>query len=198
MLKKRLQRRLASLLARMLQTPRVALYSLLSNNKYEGLPRRFQPLQTVGLGTIEFGSEVTVGCFPSPLFFSTYAYVEARQTTATVSIGRGTWINNDFSAIAEHTCITIGQNCLIGTSVEILDSDFHGIKVEERMSSRPEWARPVTIGNNVFIGSNVKIMKGVVIGNGSVIANGSIVTKDVPPGVIIGGNPAKVLRVIEQ
>jgi acetyltransferase-like isoleucine patch superfamily enzyme len=41
-------------------------------------------------------------------------------------------------------------------------------------------------------------MKGVAIGSGSVIANGSIVTRDVPPGVIIGGNPAVVLKVIEQ
>ena len=198
MLRKRLQRRFANLLARMLQTPRVSLYSLLSNNKLEGLPQRFQPIQAVGLGTIKFGSEVKVGAFPSPLFLSTYAYIEARQKTATVSIGSGTWINNNFTAIAEHTSITIGNNCRIGTCVEILDSDFHGIKVAERMFSRPEWAKPVSIGDNVFIGSNVKIMKGVAIGNGSIIANGSIVTKNVPANVMIGGNPARVLKAIDQ
>jgi maltose O-acetyltransferase len=150
------------------------------------------------MGTIKFEADVKIGFAPSPLFFSTYAFIEARFPTATVSIGRGTWINNNFCAIAEHTSITIGQNCLIGTSVEILDSDFHGLRVGERGLSRPEWAKPVSIGDNVFIGSNVKIMKGVSIGSRSVIANGSIVTKDVPPDVIVGGNPASVLKVIGQ
>jgi len=198
MFRKRLRRRLVGLLARVMQTPRVIIYSLLSNNQFQGRPLCYQPIQAIGTGTVKFEADVKIGFSPSPLFFSTYAYIEARQSTAAVTIGRGTWINNNFSAIAEHTSITIGQNCLIGTCVEILDSDFHGIKVGERLFSRPEWAKPVFIGDNVFIGSNVKIMKGVTIGNGSVIANGSIVTKDVPPGVIVGGNPARVLKVIEQ
>jgi maltose O-acetyltransferase len=148
------------------------------------------------MGTIKFEANVKVGVYPSPLFFSTYAYIEARFPTATVSIGYGTWINNNFCAIAEHSQITIGQNCVIGTSVEILDSDFHGIRIGERNVSRPQLAKPVSIGDNVFIGSNVKIMKGVSIGSRSVVANGSVVIKDVPSDVIAGGNPASVLKMI--
>ena len=94
--------------------------------------------------------------------------------------------------IAEHASISIGKNCLIGTNVEIIDSDFHGIRVEERGMSKPEWAKPVSVGNNVFLGSNVKICKGVSIGDGSVIANGAVVTKDVPSNVTAGGNPVKL------
>ena len=198
MLKSKLVRRFATLFARLVQIPRVSLYSILSTNQMQGKPCRYQPIQAVGSGTINFQKNVKVGVFPSPQFFSTYAYIEARFPTATVSIGNGTWINNNFCAIAEYTSIRIGENCLIGTSVEILDSDFHGIRVRERMFSRPEWSKPVLIGNNVFIGSNVKIMKGVSIGSGSVVANGSIVTKSVPANVIAGGNPACVLKVIGQ
>ena len=84
------------------------------------------------------------------------------------------------------------QNC-IGACVEILDSDFQGLSIEQRGMSKPEWTRPVTISDSVFIGSNVKIMKGVTIGYGSVIANGSVVVGDVPAGVIAGGVPAKKL-----
>ena len=85
---------------------------------------------------------------------------------------------------------------MIGSCVEILDSDFHGLSIEQRRMSKPEWARPVTISDAVFIGSNVKIMKGVSIGYGSVIANGSVVVSDVPAGVIAGGVPAKKLGEI--
>jgi maltose O-acetyltransferase len=76
------------------------------------------------------------------------------------------------------------------------DSNFRAMKVEEGRFSRREWTRSVRVGDNVFVGSNVKILKGVNIGDGSVIAHGSIVTKDVPSGVIVGGNPGRVIRVI--
>ena len=154
-------------------------------------------MQGVGLGVIEFSGHVNIGVFPSPFFFSTYAYIEARNSSARISIGEGTWINNGFSAIAEHTSITIGRRVLIGTNVEIYDSDFHGIRVDDRNTSRAELAKPVIVEDDVFLGSNVRVLKGVTIGRGSVIANSSVVVKDVPPGVIAGGNPARVLTEIK-
>ena len=198
MVKARFWRLLVRLLIRAVQIPRVLIYSLLSNSQFHGRPSCHQPVQAVGTGIIKFGTEVGTGCFPSPLFSSTYAYIEARQPTATVSISNGTWINNNFPAIAEHTSINIWENCRIGTSVEIIDSDFHGVKVSGRGLSKPEWEKTVSVGDYVFIGSNVKILKGVTIGNGVVISNGSIVTKDFPSDVVIGGNPATVLNVIRQ
>ena len=191
-----MRRGVRAAVSRVLQWHRVVLYRLLSSNSIEGSLRRHQPVQCVGKGKIKVGADVSIGVFPSPLFFSTYAYLEARSSSATICIGSGTWINNNFSAIADHTSITIGSRCRIGANVEIADSDFHGIKVEERGLSRPEWARPVCIGDDAFIGSNVKIMKGVTIGAGSTIANGSIVCKDIPAGVVAGGNPARVIRTI--
>jgi len=83
----------------------------------------------------------------------------------------------------------------VGTNVEIIDSDFHGIKTIDRGLSKPEWAKPVSIANSVFIGSNVKILKGVSIGAGAVIANGSVVSTDVPPNSIFGGNPARFIKM---
>ena len=197
MLRSKLGRQIVDLLCRTSQKPRVAIYALLSNNRIEGTTCRFQPIQAAGRGRISFAKDVKIGVFPSPFFFSTCTDIEARNVSASVSIGAGTWINNNFSAIADFTSITIGCNCLVGASVEILDSDFHEIKVEERGLSKPEWARAVVIGDHVFLGPNVKIMKGVPIGNGSVIAKGAIVTKDIPAGAIAGGNPAEVLKVIE-
>ena len=196
MLKQGLTRKAVSLIRVIVQAPRLGIFRLLSSNRSQGKPRCYQPLQTVGAGLINFENNVRIGVFPSPFFFSSYAYIEARQPNACISIGENTWINNNFCAIAEHTSITIGSNCLIGTSVEILDSDFHGINIADRGKSLATWALPVIIGNNVFIGSNVKIMKGTTIGNGAVVANGALVVTDVPGNTLVGGVPAKFIRTI--
>jgi acetyltransferase-like isoleucine patch superfamily enzyme len=179
------------------QSPRILKYRLLSGAGVQGWPNLHQPLQAVGLGVIEFSGTVNIGVFPSPFFFTTYAYIEARNATSKISIGDGTWINNSFSAIAEHTSITIGKRVLIGTNVEILDSDFHGIRVDERKVSRAVWSKPVVIEDDVFLGSNVRVMKGVTIGRGAVIANCSLVVTDIPPNSVAGGNPARVIKFIE-
>lgn len=188
---------IAGLFRKLVQYPRVVLYSLMSNNESTGKPIRLQPVQLVGFGSITFDSNVSIGVFASPLFFSTYAYIEARNSGAVVHIGKNTWINNNFRAIAEHTTIEIGSDCRIGSNVEILDSDFHGLKIADRNVSRPELALPIIIGNDVFIGNNVTILKGVSIGNGSVVANSSLVLSDIPANSIAGGVPAKVVRSID-
>ena len=59
-----------------------------------------------------------------------------------------------------------------------------------------EYAWPIRIGNNVWIGGGTKIMGGVTIGDNTVIAAGSIVTRDIPAGVLAGGNPCRVIREI--
>lgn len=195
-LARKVRRRLIGIACRAVQLPRVLLYRSLSSARTQGRPLLHQPLQTVGLGVIEFAGKVNIGVFPSPMFFSTYAYVEARNKGAKISIGDGTWINNGFSAIAEHSSITIGRRVLIGTAVEIFDSDFYGLRTSDRKISMPEWARPVIIEDDVFLGSNVRILKGVTIGKGSVIANSSVVTSNVPANSIAAGNPARVIRSI--
>jgi acetyltransferase-like isoleucine patch superfamily enzyme len=53
---------------------------------------------------------------------------------------------------------------------------------------------PVAIGDNVWIGAKAIILKGVTIGDGAVVAAGSVVTKDVAPGVLVAGNPARTLK----
>jgi maltose O-acetyltransferase len=193
-----MKRRIANCVLRTLQWVRVSLYNALSSGHSEGKVSKRQPVLILGDGKVQFEAGVTLGYFPSPFYLDGYIYFEARGKGSSITVGENTLINNNFAAIAEHTSIKIGKRCLIGTNVEVLDSDFHGIRVSDRAKSNPQNAIPVVIGNDVFIGSNVKIMKGVVIGEGSVIANGSIVVGAIPSGVVAGGNPAKVLRMIEE
>lgn len=173
---------------------RVILFQLLSNQKPEGSLERIQAVQVMGAGKIRALGRVSVGFFPSPHFFSTYGYLEARGKESSIELGNNTRINNGFVAIAEKSSIVIGENCLIGTHVEIYDSDFHALNARDRLYGDSHESKPVYIGNNVFIGSNVRIMKGVKIGHGAVVANSSLVTKDIPENCLASGIPAMVIR----
>lgn len=178
----------------LVQIPRILFYRALSMRCCVGNPRVLQPVQIVGKGKVEFNGNVTIGYYPSPFFLSGYSYIEARDLSGHITIGDGTIINNNFVAISVSKGIYIGEKVLIGTHVEIYDSDFHSLDASQRNTCNIQDDKKVCIEDNVFIGSNVKILKGVKIGKDSVVANGSIVAKDIPPGVVAGGIPAKVIR----
>lgn len=116
--------------------------------------------------------------------------LQPRETGAIIDIGERTAIMNGCEIIAM-TSIKIGADCRIGPHTLIYDSDFHGVAPDRRNQSGE--TSPVSIGDNVWIGSRSIILKGVSIGRDAVIAAGSVVTRDVPDGVIVGGNPAKQL-----
>lgn len=192
-----MKNRVIDLIFSLLRRLRVKYYEFISSGHSKGQVEKRQPVLILGNGIVEFQKNVKLGYFPSPFFFSGYIHLEARSKSASIRFGEDTHVNNNFVAIAEYSAISIGKRCFIGTNVEIIDSDFHGIKVSDRAKSDHKKSRPVVIGDDVFIGSNVKIMKGVVIGVGSVIANGAIVVGEIPANVIAGGNPAKVIKAID-
>lgn len=86
--------------------------------------------------------------------------------------------------------VTIGERVIIGWDCNILDRDYHSVNGTEERTD------PVHIGNRVWIGCRCIILKGVSIGDGAVVAAGSVVTKDVPPRVLVVGNPAQVKRAV--
>lgn len=102
--------------------------------------------------------------------------------------------------------LSIGDRVLIGHNSSIFDSDTHPLNARERHRQYLEIITkghpaaidlredPVTIEDDVWIGCNVVVLKGVTIGRGAVIGAGSIVTHDVPPYVLVAGNPARVIR----
>lgn len=99
--------------------------------------------------------------------------------------------------------IRIGSRVMIGPDVKIYSGN-HSLSASERMKivdgkmqliSIPE---PVTIGNDVWICGNATICPGVTIGDGAVIAAGAVVTKDVPEHMLVGGNPARVIKGVDH
>ena len=106
-------------------------------------------------------------------------------------VGAGTFINADFLTLGGGE-ITIGANVLVGPSARLY-TPTHALDIDDRRAGY-ERVSPITIGDDVWLGGNVVVCPGVTIGAGSVIGAGSIVTRDVPPGVLASGNPARVIR----
>ncbi len=71
----------------------------------------------------------------------------------------------------------------------------HPLDPELRISGL-EFGKPVTIGNNVWLGGSSVITPGVTIGDNVVVAAGAVVVKDVPNNVVVGGNPAKIIKYL--
>jgi maltose O-acetyltransferase len=90
--------------------------------------------------------------------------------------------------------IKMGNNVFLGPQVQIYAA-YHPVLAEERIKG-PEFAAPVTIGDNVWIGGGSIICAGVTIGANTTIGAGSVVVKDIPAGVVAVGNPCRVLRKI--
>lgn len=97
---------------------------------------------------------------------------------------------NDCSTVTCFEHIKIGSGCSISWNTTILDSNIHELVIAGR--PRPRSA-PISIGDQVWIGTGATILAGTSIGNQAVVAAGSVVTADVPSGVVVGGNPARII-----
>jgi len=189
--------RLKNIFIRMHQMLRVSKYKFLSNAKnVKGRAHFVQPVLLSGTGTIIFGHDVYLGVEQSPFFYSGYCFLDARKAGSTIVFGDRVWSNNNLTIISQEAGVSIGADTLIGTNVEIYDSDFHDTDPENRRNAEVS-SSPVNIGENVWIGSNVKILKGVSIGANSVIGNNSVVTKDVPANTVWVGVPAVFLKNLD-
>ena len=146
-----------------------------------------------GLGRIRLASTTVFGWTTSPGSYSC-SYVEARNPGAVIEIGERTTLNNGAVLIAEGAGIRIGARCLIGTELQVLDTNAHELELGRRHLPDSK-TRQVVVGDDVFIGSRVTLLKGCRIGNGCVIAAGTVVPPsfEAPALSIIAGNPARVV-----
>ncbi len=129
------------------------------------------------------------------------------------SVGGGTTVRSDFrcdygyhvsmgaycfvnwgAVFLDTAPITLGDSVQLGPGVQLLTA-AHPLDADER---RAGWQQghPVVIGDDAWLGGGVIVLPGVTIGAAAVIGAGSVVTRDVPPGVLALGNPARVVRKI--
>lgn len=89
--------------------------------------------------------------------------------------------------------ITIGDDVQIGPGAVLWGMD-HGMEPGRPIRTQPLYHEPIVVGDDVWIAAHAVVLKGVTIGSGAVVGAGSVVTRDVPEGAIVVGNPARVLR----
>lgn len=137
-------------------------------------------------GTLRLGDRVRLRGVPMPIEL-------AALPGGTLEIGERTYINGGTS-IAAQCSVKIGARCAIGNMTLIMDTDFHSVHDHTVVPV----ARPIVIEDDVWIAARVTILKGVTIGRGAVVAAGAVVTKDVPPRALVGGVPARLIRMLDE
>ncbi len=92
--------------------------------------------------------------------------------------------------------IEIGDNCMFTPNVQLYTAThpLHPVK----RNSGLEYAKPIKIGDNVWLGGGVIVTPGVTLGNNVVVGAGSVVTKSFPDNVVIAGNPARIIKTVEE
>ena len=115
----------------------------------------------------------------------------------------------EFSLMCQQR-INIGNRVLVAALANIADSDFHpldpALRRQDALALAPDSgmarpavkAVPVVIEDDVWIGFGATVLKGVRVGRGAVVTAGSVVTRDVPAGMVVAGNPARVLGPVNE
>jgi acetyltransferase-like isoleucine patch superfamily enzyme len=111
-----------------------------------------------------------------------------------VEIGDKTVLGQECT-ISAYKRVRIGEQCVIADRAMFIDFDHGVVDVERPIRLQGIYMRPVEVGSNVWIGYGACALRGVRVGDNSVIGTNSVVTKDVPANAVVGGVPAKVLRM---
>ncbi len=126
-------------------------------------------------------------CTIEPVFFCDYGF--------NIEIGDNFYSNHNL-VILDVNKVKFGDNVFIGPNSGFYTA-AHPIDPKLRNTGL-EYAKPITVGNNVWIGGNVCVLPGVTIGDNVVIGAGSVVNKDIPSNTVAVGNPCKVIKKLEN
>jgi acetyltransferase-like isoleucine patch superfamily enzyme len=145
-------------------------------------------------GKITLGNNVSLNSYPDGDLYITG--LNTYFNDSEIIIGNDCNLNG--TMIHSNISVNIGDYCMFGPGTKIVDNDSHRISLDIIERRKPAVRIPISIGNNVWVGMNSLILKGVNIGENSIVAAYSVVTKDVPKNVIVGGNPARIIKQIEN
>jgi acetyltransferase-like isoleucine patch superfamily enzyme len=114
-----------------------------------------------------------------------------------VSIGAKSVLGQECT-ISAYRHVSIGRECVIADRVMMIDFDHGAADVERPIRLQGIYKRDVRVGHNVWIGYGACILRGVTVGDNAVIGANAVVTRDVPENAVVGGVPARVLRMRDE
>lgn len=114
-----------------------------------------------------------------------------------VRIGAKTVLGQECT-ISAFQHVSIGRECIVADRVMLIDFDHGVVDVERPIREQGIYKRDVRIGNNVWIGYGACFLRGVSVGDNAIVGTSAVVTRDVPDDAVVGGIPARVLRMREK
>lgn len=146
-------------------------------------------LSGLGKGKLKLGNNVSIG-----------AYCQIVISTSFNNLGKYIWIGNNvgigqFASVGGSGGVEISDNCIIGQYFSCHPENHNYADQYRLIKNQGTTRRAIKIGENCWIGAKVTILAGVEIGANCIIAAGAVVTKSMPANSIIGGVPAKVLKM---
>ena len=91
--------------------------------------------------------------------------------------------------------VSIGRECIVADRVMLIDFDHGIVDIERPIRDQGIYKRDVRVGHNVWVGYGASFLRGVTVGDNAVVGTSAVVTRDVPENAIVGGSPARVLRM---
>ena len=114
-----------------------------------------------------------------------------------VSIGAKTVMGQECT-ISAYQNVSIGRECIIADRVMLIDFDHGMVEVERPIRLQGIYKRDVHVGHNVWMGYGACVLRGVSVGENSVVGTCAVLTADVPANAVVGGVPARVIRMREE
>jgi acetyltransferase-like isoleucine patch superfamily enzyme len=111
-----------------------------------------------------------------------------------VEIGGKTVMGQECT-ISAYQRVKIGEQCVIADRAMFIDFDHGVVEVERPIRLQGIYKRDVEVGSNVWIGYGACILRGVRVGDNAIVGTNAVVTRDVPANAVVGGVPARVLRM---
>jgi acetyltransferase-like isoleucine patch superfamily enzyme len=122
---------------------------------------------------------------------------KVRVHEGTVEIGAKTVIGQECT-ISAFQHVSIGRECILADRVMLIDFDHGVTEVERPIRLQGIYKRDVRVGHNVWIGYGACVLRGITVGDNSVVGTSALLTHDVPANAVVGGVPARLIRMREQ
>lgn len=155
------------------------LFTRYNQTDYADVQQRYEILQQL-LGNL--GTSIDI---QAPFYCDYGCYIHA---------GENVFMNFN-CIILDCNHVYLGDNVFFGPNVQVYTA-YHPLNAQERVRG-PEYAAPISIGNNVWVGGSAIICQGVTIGDNTTIGAGSVVVRDIPANVFAAGNPCRVIRALK-